>query len=99
MGVRHIATSIDGMLALSDYRLKKMAPYCMVNGKPLRTAGQVKKMLREAKEKGMEVIPPPECDNYDEKGRCKGHEHGGQVSASADKKGRKRKPAAGAGGD
>ena len=77
MGVRHIATSIDGMLELSDYRLKKMAPYCMVNGKPLRTAGQVKKMLREAKEKGMEVIPPPECDNYDEKGRCKGHEHGG----------------------
>lgn len=74
MGIRHIATSIDGLLALSDYRLKKIAANCQVDGKPLRTAGQVKKMLREAKAAGMEVIPPPECDNYDEKGRCKGHE-------------------------
>ena len=71
---RHIATSIDGVLALSDYRLKKLAPYCMVDGKTLRTAGQVKKMLREAKTAGMEVIPCPECDNYNEKGYCKGHE-------------------------
>lgn len=71
---RHIATSIDGVLALSDYRLKKLAPYCMVDGKTLRTAGQVKKMLREARAAGMEVIPCPECDNYDERGYCKGHE-------------------------
>lgn len=71
---RHITTSIDGVLALSDYRLKKLAQYCMVDGKPLRTAGQVKKMLLKAKAEGMEVIPCPECDNYDGKGYCKGHE-------------------------
>lgn len=75
MGVRHIGFSIDGMLNLSDYRLKKMAPHCLLDGVPLRTAGQVKKMLREAKANGMEVIPAAECDNYDEKGRCKGHEN------------------------
>ena len=72
--MRHFVTSIDGLLALSDYRLKKMAPYCFVDGKQLRTAGQVKKMLLEAKAKGMKVIPCPECDNYDEKGYCKGHD-------------------------
>ena len=70
----HCGTSIEGMLKLSDYRLKKMAPYCEVDGKPLRTAGQVKKMLREAQALGMEVIPAKGCDNYDERGRCKGHE-------------------------
>lgn len=32
-------------------------------------------MLREAKANGMEVIPAAECDNYDERGVCKGHEN------------------------
>lgn len=75
MSIRHISTSIDGLLNLSDYRLKKLAPSCMVDGQPLRTAGQVKRMLREAKAAGIEVIPAVGCDNYDEKGYCKGHEN------------------------
>jgi hypothetical protein len=75
MSIRHIGFSIDGLLAQSDYKLKKLAPCCRVDGVPLRTAGQVKKMLREAQGKGMEVIPADECDNYDEKGRCKGHDN------------------------
>lgn len=74
MSIRHISTSIDGLLNLSDYRLKKLAPSCMVDGQSLRTAGQVKKMLREAKAAGMVVIPAVGCDNYDEKGYCKGHD-------------------------
>lgn len=75
MSIRHISTSIDGLLNLSDYRLKKLAPSCMVEGQPLRTAGQVKKMLREAKAEGMVVIPAAGCDNYDTKGYCKCHEN------------------------
>lgn len=75
MSIRHISTSIDGLLNLSNYRLKKLAPSCMVDGLPLRTAGQVKKMLRDAKAAGMVVIPAAGCDNYDEKGYCKGHEN------------------------
>lgn len=75
MSIRHISTSIDGLLNLSDYRLKKLAPSCTVNGQPLRTAGQVKRMLREANAAGIEVIPAVGCDNYDEKGYCKGHEN------------------------
>ena len=77
MSIRHISTSIDGLLGLSDYRLKKLAPSFMVNGQPLRTAGQVKKNLQYAKALGMKVIPAVECDNYDEKGYCKGHENCG----------------------
>ena len=84
--IRHIGFSIDGLLHLSDYRLKKLAPHCMVDGKSLRTAGQVKKMLREAKAEGMEVIPAMGCDNYDEKGRCKGHEEATGICEAADGK-------------
>ena len=69
----HIGTSIAGLEALSDYRLKKMAPCIMVDGVPLRTAMQVRKMLKNARAAGMEVPPAEGCDNYDAKGYCKGH--------------------------
>ena len=69
----HIGFSIDGLLSQSDYRLKKLAPCCRVDGVQLKTAGQVKRMLREAKSAGMIVIPAEECDNYDERGYCRGH--------------------------
>lgn len=69
----HVGTSIAGLEALSDYRLKKMAPCITVNGAPLRTVAQVRKMLKDARAAGMEVIPAEGCDNYDTKGYCKGH--------------------------
>lgn len=72
--MRHVATSIDGLMKLSDRELKNIVPYCFVDGKALATAYQVRDMLREAKAQGMEVIPCAECDNYDERGYCKGHE-------------------------
>ncbi len=71
---RHISTNIDGLLAMSDYKLRKIAKNCMIDGKPLCTAKQVREMLLMAKKEGMMVIPCPECDNYDERGYCKGHE-------------------------
>lgn len=70
---RHIGTSIEGLEKLSDYRLKKLAPNFKVDGVPCRTAAQVRAALREAKAEGLEVIPAEGCDNYDEKGYCKGH--------------------------
>ena len=70
----HMCTSIEGLELLSDYKLKKIAPYAMVDGVPLKTAAQVRKMLKEAKEKGMKYIPCPECDNYNAEGFCMGHE-------------------------
>lgn len=73
MGMRHISTSIAGLEALTDYRLKKMAPHFTVDGIPLRTATQVRRALKQARAEGLEFIPAAGCDNYDDKGLCKGH--------------------------
>ena len=72
--IRHICTSIEGLENLSDYRLKKMAPYCKIDGVPLRTAAQVRKMLRQAKAEGLRFIPAEGCHHYDAEGRCLGCE-------------------------
>lgn len=69
----HISTSIKGLEAESDYRLKKIAPFIKVDGVPLRTAGQVRRMLKQARAEGLEFLPAEGCDNYDEHGLCKGH--------------------------
>ena len=71
--MRHISTSIAGLENLTDYRLKKMAPHIKVDGVSLRTAAQVRRMLREAKAEGLRFIPAEGCDNYDSEGRCLGH--------------------------
>lgn len=69
----HICENIKGLLSLSDYRLKKMAPYFEVDGVPLRTAAQVRRELKKMQAEGMECVPSVGCDNYDSKGRCLGH--------------------------
>ena len=51
----------------------QMAPCITVDGAPLRTAAQVRRMLKEARAEGLEFIPAAGCDNYDSKGLCKGH--------------------------
>lgn len=71
--MRHISTSIEGLENLTNYRLKKMAPDIKVDGVPLRTAAQVRRMLREAKAEGFRFIPAEGCDHYDSEGRCLGH--------------------------
>ena len=70
----HIGTSIRGLAAMSDHKLDEMAPHILVNGKPLRTAAEVRKMLDDALADGMEYIPSDECDHYDERGLCLGHD-------------------------
>lgn len=69
----HVGTSIAGLEALSDYRLGKLAPCIKVDGVPLRTAAQVRRMLKEARAAELEVLPAEGCDNYDSRGMCKGH--------------------------
>ncbi len=69
----HVGTSIAGLEALSDYRLGKLAPCIKVDGVALRTAAQVRRMLKEAQAAGLEVLPAEGCDNYDSRGMCKGH--------------------------
>ncbi len=74
MSIRHVSTSIKGLEAMSDYRLKKMAPCIEVEGAPLRTAAEVRRILKEMQADGMEYIPADGCDHYDSKGLCLGHE-------------------------
>lgn len=71
--IRHFSTSIKGLESLTDYRLKKMAPHIKIDGVPLRTAAQVRRALKRAKEEGFEFLPAEGCDNYDSRGVCKGH--------------------------
>lgn len=55
--VWHFCENIKGLLSLSDYRLKKMAPYFEVDGVPLRTAAQVRRELKKMQAEGMECVP------------------------------------------
>lgn len=84
MSIRHISTSIKGLEALTDYRLKKLAPHIKVDGVPLRTAAQVRRMLKQAQAEGFEFIPADGCDNYDSRGMCKGHAREENTDAKTD---------------
>ena len=70
----HISTSIEGILSLSDYRLKKMLPFISVDGQPLQTVGQLKKGLRKELALGHLLIAAQGCDNFDPVKGCLGHE-------------------------
>lgn len=74
MSIRHVSTSIKGLEAMSDYRLKKIAPSIVVEGIPLRTAAELRRLLKELQADGMEYIPAEGCNHYDSKGLCLGHE-------------------------
>ena len=80
----HVGTSIAGLEALSDYRLGKLAPCVKVDGVPLRTAAQVRRMLKEARAAGLEFLPAEGCDNYDSRGVCKGHDRKEDGNEQAD---------------
>lgn len=71
---RHISTSIRGLAALTDHQLEEYAPYMKVDGQPMRTASEVRKMLEEAMAEGLEFIPAEGCDHFDAKGCCLGHD-------------------------
>lgn len=70
--VFHVYTSITGLENLNNYQLAKMAPFIEVCGKPLRTANEVRKMLKDARKRGLRYLPSKECHNYDSEGKCLG---------------------------
>lgn len=72
--IRHLSTSIEGLLELSDYRLRRMLE-CVTDeeGKHPKL-GEFKKWLRNEKAIGHKLIPSPECDNFDPVNGCLGHE-------------------------
>lgn len=70
----HLCVSVRGMLNWSKAEMRRMASSITVDGVPLRTADQVRDFLLDQLSIGHEVLPMAECDNFDYKTGCKGHE-------------------------
>ena len=70
----HVSLSVRGALNWSKAEMKRMAPSIKVDGKQLRTADEVRDFLLDELSEGHEVLPFGNCDNFDWKTGCKGHE-------------------------
>ena len=73
--IRHLSTSIDGLLELSDYRLRRMLECVTDEDGKHPKLGEFKKWLRNEKALGHKFIPVPECDNFDPVKGCLGHDN------------------------
>lgn len=69
----HLCLSVRGALNQTKAEMKRMAPSIMIDGKPLRTADEVRNFLLDELAQGHEVLPYGECDNFDWKTGCMGH--------------------------
>ena len=78
MAIRHICVSVRGLLHKTNAELNRMAKYMIVDGKKLTTAYEVREALMDELSQGHEVLPTCECDNFDYKTGCKGHENNSQ---------------------
>jgi len=71
----HMSMSVRGALSMSKVELRRMAPSITIDGVRLQTADQVREFFMDELAKGHEVIPMTDCDNFDYKKGCLGHEH------------------------
>jgi len=72
---RHISTSIDGLLALSDKNLEDLITASVRDDDGnIPMLSEFKKYLNEEKTKGHRLLPAPECDNFDPVEGCLGHD-------------------------
>lgn len=71
--IRHISTSIDGLLEMSDYRLKKMCQCIHDDEGNCPTVGELKKYLKAEKALGHRLLKSDGCDNFDPVYGCLGH--------------------------
>ena len=71
--LRHISTSIDGLLAMSDKDLRSWLPYISDDEGNHPSLKEFKSYLNEEKAKGHRLLPSPECDNFDPVHGCLGH--------------------------
>lgn len=75
----YMCVSVRGMLNKSKAELRRLAPSITVNGKTLQTADEVREAFLDELSQGHEVLPCGECDNFDYKKGCLGHEHSDKV--------------------
>ena len=68
--IRHLSVNIDGAI-----RNAEMYKGCItVDGRVLNTVEEVKDFFYEQKRMGREVLPCGDCDNFDYKKGCLGHQ-------------------------
>ena len=72
--ITHLCLSVRGALNRSKSEMKRMASSIAVDGKRLKTADEVRNFLLDQLSQGHEMIPFGECDNFDWKTGCRGHE-------------------------
>lgn len=73
---RHLCVSIDGVLSYSDAQLRRdHCTWMKRNDGSTMTPTELRVALCWWKAKGFDAMPT--CDNYDERGHCKGCVKGG----------------------
>lgn len=70
----HLCMDVRGALNMTKPEMHRMAKNITYNGKQLKTADEVKSFLLDALSEGYEFLPMTECDNFDKKRGCMGHE-------------------------
>lgn len=73
--LRHMSTSIDGLLSMSDKDLTTWLDYIQDEEGKHPTLTELRKYLNEEKAKGHRLLPSPECDNFDPVKGCLGHDN------------------------
>lgn len=69
----HISTSIEGLLAQSDYQLKKLIPYIRYDGKGFQSVYELRRLLISELLSGKKFIASDGCNNFDPVKGCLGH--------------------------
>lgn len=70
----HTSLNIRNALDWSRTGKQKFAKYVFIDGKHLNTADEVNTWLLDMLSEGYEMLPIEECDNFDKKTGCLGHE-------------------------
>ena len=70
----HICLSVRGALRQSDAELRLWVGNIQCDGKKCRSVAEVRDFLIKALDEGYAYLPPDECDNFDPKKGCLGHD-------------------------
>ena len=72
--IRNMSVSIEGLLAMSDARIKRILNSVKDDEGNQPTLEEFKKYLNHEWAIGHRLLPVPECDNFDPVKGCLGHE-------------------------
>lgn len=75
MSKHHLKLSVRGVLNRNNRDLQKALKGCLtVNGKVLQAAQEIRDFLYDQLSEGKEYLPCGECEDFDYKKGCPGHE-------------------------